>query len=99
MPSIGLFISQRDFLAESGGGVQLYTREFIDVIRAADVALTVLPFDGERRLATRLLRAVNSSPFVRPFGPDLVPQIKRIAGETKLDWSSSIRKCSRVSPR
>jgi len=86
MPSNGLFISQRDFLAESGGGVQLCTREFIDVIRAAGVALTVLPFDGDRRLATRLLRAVNSSPFVRPFGPDLVPEIKRIAAETKLDF-------------
>ena len=86
MPSNGLFISQRDFLAESGGGVQLCTREFIDVIGAADVALTVLPFDGDRRLSTRLLRAVNSSPFVRPFGPDLVPQVERLVAETKFDF-------------
>jgi hypothetical protein len=86
MPSNGLFISQRDFLAKGGGGVQLCTREFVDVITAADVALTVLPFAADRRLSTRLLRAVNSSPFVRPFGPDLVPQIRRLAGETRFDF-------------
>ena len=57
----GLFISQSNFLKSGGGGVQICTREFIDVIEAADVDLTILPFEPDRRLSTSLLRLVDCS--------------------------------------
>lgn len=82
----GLFISQSNFLKSGGGGVQICTREFIDVIKAADVDLTVLPFESDRRLSTALLRLVDSSPFLRPFAPDLLPQIEAAVRQTPFDF-------------
>jgi hypothetical protein len=81
----GLFVSQSNFL-KSGGGVQICTREFIDVIKAADVDLTILPFEPDRRLSTSLLRLVDSSPFVRPFAPDLLTKIEAAARRTPFDF-------------
>ena len=82
----GLFISQSNFLKSGGGGVQICTREFIDVIKAADVDLTILPFEPDRRLSTSLLRLVDSSPFVRPFAPDLLPRIEAATRQTPFDF-------------
>lgn len=82
----GLFISQSSFLKGGGGGVQICTREFLDVIRAADVDLTILPFEPDRRLSTSLLRLVDSSPFVRPFAPDLLPKIEAAARQAPFDF-------------
>lgn len=82
----GLFISQSNFLKSGGGGVQICTREFIDVIKAADVDLTVLPFEPDRRFSTSLRRLVDSSPFVRPFAPDLLPKIEAAARQTAFDF-------------
>lgn len=86
MTANGLFISRRGYLADTKGGVQLCTREFIDVIGAAGVALTMLPFDGDRRWTTRVMRLANASPFVRPFGPDLVARVKACAEQTRFDF-------------
>lgn len=82
----GLFISQSNFLKSGGGGVQICTREFIDVIKVADVDLTILPFESDRRLSTSLLRLVDSSPFVRPFAPDLLPRIEAAVRQTPFEF-------------
>ncbi len=82
----GLFVSQSNFLKPGGGGVQMCTREFIDVVKAADVDLTVLPFEPDRRFSTSLLRLVDSSPFVRPFPPDLMARIEAAARQTPFDF-------------
>jgi hypothetical protein len=82
----GLFISQSNFLKSGGGGVQICTREFTDVIKAAGVDLTILPFEPDRRLSTSLLRLVDSSPFVRPFAPDLLSKIEAAARQTPFDF-------------
>ena len=86
MRATGLFISHANHLGNGGGGVQLCTREFMDVIEAADIELTLLPFASDRRLSTRLLRQVDSSPFVRPFSPDLMPRIEAAARRTPFDF-------------
>jgi hypothetical protein len=86
MASSGLFVSQANFLAEGGGGVQVCTREFIEVIEAAGVTLTRLPFQPDNRLTTRLLRRIDSSPFVRPFEPELPRRVARLAAATPFDF-------------
>lgn len=86
MPATGLFISQSDFLAGTGGGVQICTREFMEVLEAAGIDLTPLPFEPDRRLATRLLRRINSSPFLRPFEPDLLRRIEVAVRKARFDF-------------
>lgn len=86
MPATGLFISQSNFLAGTGGGVQICTREFIEVLEAAGINLTLLPFEPDRRLATRLLRHIDSSPFLRPFEPDLPRRIEVAVRHTRFDF-------------
>lgn len=82
----GLLISQSNFLKGGGGGVQICTREFIDVIKAADIDLAILPFEPDRRFSTLLLRLADSSPFVRAFAPDLLPKIEAAVRETRFDF-------------
>lgn len=62
------------------------TREFIEVLGAAGVTLTLLPVDDDRRWTTRLLRQVNSSPFFRPAAPGILGQIKSCAERVRFDY-------------
>ena len=82
----GLFVSYRGFLAEGrGGGVQVCTREYVDVIRAAGFDLALVPFESDRRLSTRLLRRWTSSPYFRPAPPSLLQELERRAVEDAPD--------------
>lgn len=71
----GIFITHRMFLEGSTGGVQVCTREYINVIQAGGIDLTVLPFDGDRRLLTRIRRLVDSSPYFSPAEPSVHARI------------------------
>jgi Glycosyl transferases group 1 len=85
MQANGLFISQSSFLKVEGGGVQICTQEFVQVIEASGVNLTVLPFEPDRRLSTRLLAQIDSSPF-RVAGPDLLRRVAAITRQTDFDF-------------
>ena len=82
----GLFVSSRGHLGDGKGGVQLCTNEFIEVIEAAGVSLTTLPFDGDRSWSARLLRLIDSSPFVRPHGRSLAGDIVRAVQQQPVDY-------------
>jgi hypothetical protein len=79
----GLFVSYRPFLEGARGGVQICTREYLDVIGAAGVELTLTPFDGDRRVSTRLLRQTDSSPYLRPFEKPLLDRVRALAADVK----------------
>lgn len=76
MSAGGLFISSRSHLQGSGGGVQICTREYMRVIEAAGVDLSVLPFEPDRSLTARIGRRLNSSPYYRPFESTLLGRIE-----------------------
>lgn len=82
----GLFVSSRGHLGDGKGGVQLCTHEFIEVIEATGIALTRLPFDGDRSWSARLLRLIDSSPFVRPYGAGLADEIVRSVQQKPIDY-------------
>jgi hypothetical protein len=82
----GLFVSYRPFLQDAPGGVQACTREYIEVLEAAGLQLAFAAFDGDRRLSTRLLRQANSSPYLRPFEPALVTQIRAAVDQAPPDF-------------
>jgi len=92
----GLFVSSRGFLSEAAGGVQLCTREFIEVLGAAGITLTLLPVDDDRRWTTRLLRQVNSSPFFRPAAPGVMSNCSNESLMSIVFAVILLRKCTRV---
>jgi glycosyltransferase involved in cell wall biosynthesis len=77
----GIFITYRGFIEGPSGGVQVCTREYIDVIKAAGIELAICAFNGDRRLSTRLLRRLNSSPYFRPFEPKVVDTVRQLAAK------------------
>lgn len=81
----GIFVSYRDFLKGGGGGVQICTREYVDAIEAAGIGLTPCPFDGDRRLSTRIGRRLTSSPYFRPAEPGLVDRLANMSADTAPD--------------
>lgn len=82
----GLFVSSRGNLSSAKGGVQACTHEFISVIEASGVSLSTVAFDQDRRFTTRLLRLLDSSPFVRPFAPALPMEVRRAAEQAAPDF-------------
>jgi hypothetical protein len=82
----GLFVSFRGFLGGIGGGVQLCTQEYIDVITAAGFALEIIPLDGDRRLTTRVMRKLNSSPYFRPTESSVFEKIRHALARSPADF-------------
>ena len=82
----GLFVTFRAFLNPPMGGVQLCTREYIDVIRAAGIDLEFCTFDADRRLSTRLIRRFNSSHYFRPADPGLPGRLAKQIASVRPDY-------------
>lgn len=82
----GLFVTFRAFLNPPMGGVQVCTREYIDVIRAAGVELEFCTFDADRRLPTRLMRRFNTSRHFRPADPTLFERLKNQITSVRPDY-------------
>jgi hypothetical protein len=81
-----IFVTYRGYLERPFGGVQVCTHEYIDVIKAAGIALSFCAFDGDRRLSTRILRRLNSSAYLRPAEAGVVDRIARLAEETQPEF-------------
>jgi glycosyltransferase involved in cell wall biosynthesis len=78
-----IFVTYRGYLERPFGGVQICTREYINVIKAAGIAPTLCTFDSDRRLSTRIMRRLNSSAYFRPAEAGIVDAIGRLAVETQ----------------
>ena len=81
----GLFISYKDFLKPGGGGVQICTREYIEIVEATGIGLRIVPFEYDRRPLTRLVRRFYASSYFRPADAGLVGYIAEIVSETAPD--------------
>ena len=77
----GLFVSHGGHLESGGGGVQACTQEFRAVIEEAGIGLTTIAVDHDRRLSTRIVRQLDSTPYLRPVSPSslnaVVEQVRR----------------------
>ncbi len=65
----GLFVTHRGYVEGVSGGAQLCTREYIEVLKAAGVDLSVCLVEIDSRLSTRLLRKLVHRPYFRPTPP------------------------------
>ena len=77
----GLFVSHRDHLEGAPGGAQVCTREFVDVLGAAGVALQLHAVGLDARLETRIARKLRPSPYFRPTRPGAAEAIAAQARE------------------
>ena len=82
----GIFVSYRGYLEGPRGGVQVCTQEYIEVIKAAGVDLRFCPFEGDRRLSTRILRRLVSSGYFRPAEPAVLKRMARLVAERRPDF-------------
>jgi hypothetical protein len=82
----GIFVSYRNYLDAPRGGVQVCTREYIEIIKAAGVDLRFCPFEGDRRLSTRILRRFVSSGYFRPAEPTVLDTVAQLAAESRPDF-------------
>jgi hypothetical protein len=82
----GIFVSYRGYLEQPFGGVQICTREYVDIIKAAGIELIFCTFDGDKRFSTRISRQLNSSAYFRPAEAGVVDAITRIAADSNPDF-------------
>ena len=82
----GIFVSYRGYLEGPRGGVQVCTQEYIETIRAAGVDLRFCPFEGDRRLSTRIWRRFVSSVYFRPVESAVLDTLAQLAEESQPDF-------------
>jgi glycosyl transferase family 1 len=70
-----VFVAARNALGSGSGGVQLYTRELIDVLRAAGFDLNVVDYETDRSALTRLRRRVRPRPYSDQLPSDLTNRV------------------------
>lgn len=82
----GIFVSYRGYLEGPRGGVQVCTQEYIEIIKAAGVDLRFFPFEGDRRLSTRILRRLVSSGYFRPAESAVLDTMAQLVAESRPDF-------------
>jgi glycosyltransferase involved in cell wall biosynthesis len=82
----GIFVSYRGHLEGPRGGVQLCTQEYIEIIKAAGVDLRFCPFEGDRRLSTRILRRFVSSRYFRPAESAVLDTVAQLVAESRPEF-------------
>src|SRR6266705_1245207 len=70
-----LFVAESDALTNASGGVQLYTRELLEVLRTAGFKLQILEYQTDQRLLVRLRRRLFPYPYTGRVPPYLAQQI------------------------
>lgn len=81
-----LMISAASAVNGRSGGVQICAREYLTVLKAAGFTITILPFEGDQRLKTRLKRRLQRKPYFNYLPPSLVNQAVSTIEETKADY-------------
>lgn len=75
-PSIpAVFVSSRNALASAPGGIQVFTREQMEVLRAAGFGLTVVSYDVDRHPFVRLRRLLRPRPYANLLPPGLADEV------------------------
>jgi hypothetical protein len=75
-PSLpALFVAESNALTNASGGVQLYTRELLQVLEIAGFKLQILEYQTDQRLLVRLRRRLFSYPYTGLVPPYLAKQI------------------------
>jgi Glycosyl transferases group 1 len=70
-----LFISYRDYVEGNGGGVQVCTREYLNLINIIGIHTQYCLFSSDRRASTRVARNLFTSPYFRPAEPSVLSKI------------------------
>src|SRR5437868_4696817 len=84
--SRGIFVCHAGALANAPGGVQVCTREYIEVIKAAGVDLRFCVTNVDSRISTRILRRCAPTSYFRPADPTAPDQIRRQAEGASPDF-------------
>lgn len=82
-PIAAIFVSSNNALSPTSGGQQLCNREYRQTLEAAGFSLSVLAYDPDQRLVTKLLRRARPRPYSGHAPPGLTAQILekvRVAG-------------------
>jgi Glycosyl transferases group 1 len=78
----GVFVTASGFLNGRPGGAQHCTTEYIETLTAAGVDLHILSFELDRRVASRLLKKIWPSSYVRHNEPGLIERIRATVERT-----------------
>ena len=73
----GIFVTSRGHIEGRQGGVQVCTKEYVDIIQAAGIDLSFCLLEADRRLSTRIARRFISSPYFRPAEPGAIKNIAK----------------------
>jgi hypothetical protein len=81
-----VFVSNRNHLAETGGGVQWCTLDYLDTIAAAGIDTRIAAYATDRSLHSRLRRRFLPRPFEDLIPARLVAEVESARREAGATW-------------
>jgi glycosyltransferase involved in cell wall biosynthesis len=81
-----IFVSNRTYLAQPGGGVQWCTRDYLDTMAAAGIETRLVEYATDRGLDSRLRRRFLPRPFDNLVPARLVAEVESARNETGASW-------------
>lgn len=81
-----IMVAYRNTFDDGRGGVQICTREYVDVLTNAGVDLKLCLFDSDMRLASRIKRRLWPSLYSNVIPPDLVERIVAMNNENPVSF-------------
>ena len=79
----GVFVSASGYLADTPGGVQQCTREYLATLGAAGIELHLCPYEPDKRVSTRVIRKLWPSRYFRVAEQGLVERIQKAVEQSK----------------
>ena len=81
-----LFVSNATYLKKSPGGVQICTQEYIKTLQAANFDLSIVSYQTDTRILSRLRRKLLPKPYAYRLPATLVDEIISQASKNNVDF-------------
>jgi len=81
-----IFVSNRNYLASNGGGVQWCTQDYLNTIAAAGLRNDVLAYNNDQRLSVRLRRKFTPRPFAGLVNLHVAAEIEAARNASDANW-------------
>lgn len=81
-----VFVATANALAHRSGGVQVFTRELLEILAAGGFDLSIVEYVTDQRPTTRFKRKLRPRPYSDRVPPDLITRVVERQRETSSSW-------------
>jgi hypothetical protein len=86
IPIRAVFVATKNSLSAASGGVQIYTRELLEALRLGGFFLSVVEYESDWRVGTRVRRKLCPRPYADRVPPEVINRVVEQQQQTHSSW-------------